>query len=166
MPRLVTALRVAHDASPPLCHALYLAADAPKTTLTIALTHIVVGTAASTKAPGLPRHITRSTHPTSTRTFVSSVTASSPPRLGAQLAYIEPAQIKPNGVQVYHCVRSHQCIAYCPLLTVCSLCYNWRPHCWAAAAVQHCAWLFVALLPGYDHHHCAPLAFKIAADTA
>ena len=51
MPRLATALRVAHDASPPLCHALYLAADAPKTTLTIALTHIVVGTAASTKVP-------------------------------------------------------------------------------------------------------------------
>ena len=51
MPRLTTALRVAHDASPPLCHALYLAADAPKTTLTIALTHIVVGTAATTTAP-------------------------------------------------------------------------------------------------------------------
>ena len=90
-------------------------------------------------------------NPTSTRTSVSLVTASSPPKLGAQLAYFEPAQITPNGVQVYHCVRSHQCIAYCPLLTVCYLCYNWRPHCWAATAVHHCTWLFVTSLPGYDH---------------
>ena len=63
----------------------------------------------------------------------------------------EPAQITPNGVQVYHCVRSHQCIAYCPLLTVCYLCYNWRPHCWAATAVHHCTRLFVTSLQGYDH---------------
>ena len=67
------------------------------------------------------------------------------------MAYIEPAQITPNGVQVYHCVRSHQCIAYCPLLTVCYLCYNWRPHCWAATAVHHCTRLFVTSLRGYDH---------------
>ena len=54
-------------------------------------------------------------------------------------------------MQAYHCDRSYQCIAYCPLLTVCSLCYNWRPHCWAATAVHHCTWLFVTSLPGYDH---------------
>ena len=42
-------------------------------------------------------------------------------------------------------------ITYCPLLTVCYLCYNWRPHCWAATAVHHCKWLFVTSLPGYDH---------------
>ena len=98
--------------------------------------------------------------PTSTRTSVSLVTAFSPPKLGAQLAYFEPAQITPNGVQVYHCVRSHQCIAYCPSLAVCHRCYNWRPHCWAAAAVQRCAWLFVALLLGCDHPPLCSTGFQ------
>ena len=67
------------------------------------------------------------------------------------MSYFELAQSIPNGVQGYHSVRSHQCIAYCPSLAVCHHCYNWRPHCWAAAAVQRCAWLFVALLLGCDH---------------
>ena len=47
---VANALRIAHDASPPLCHALHLAADALKDDPEITLTHIVVGAAASTKA--------------------------------------------------------------------------------------------------------------------
>ena len=58
MPRLANALRVAHDASPPLCHALHLAADALKDDPDYNAYAYCRRRRRLHQGPGLSRHIT------------------------------------------------------------------------------------------------------------